>query len=167
MRFYAHTAEDESGQRLPESQWQLLRQHLLNVAGLAKQFAAPLGLAAEAELAGLLHDLGKYAKRFQARLHDNSIHGINHWSVGASAAFDQRSLEAALAIEGHHTGMPALLENDDEPGEGTGLESLKQRLLKLRDPKLALEVNGFAEAVPQLLFGTANTINTATSARPH
>jgi CRISPR-associated endonuclease/helicase Cas3 len=61
MRYYAHTAEDENGRPLPESsgRWQPLSEHLRNVAALAKQFAEPLGLAAEAELAGLLHDLGK------------------------------------------------------------------------------------------------------------
>jgi HD superfamily phosphohydrolase YqeK len=37
--------------------WQPLAEHLRNVAALARDFATPLGLAAEAELAGLLHDL--------------------------------------------------------------------------------------------------------------
>lgn len=149
MTFYAHTANDGCGKPLPESsgKWQLLHDHLRKVADLAKHFAAPLGLAGEAELAGLLHDLGKYAERFQDRLQDNSIHGVNHWSVGSSVAFAQRALEVAFAIEGHHTGMPAYLENDAE----TGLECLKERLLKLCDPKLAGEVNGFAEADSELL----------------
>ncbi|MGD1086755.1 MAG: hypothetical protein ABSA47_18610, partial [Verrucomicrobiota bacterium] len=60
MDFYAHTAEDGEGNRLPEEKWQPLSAHLRNVADLAKSFATPLGLAVEAELAGLLHDLGKY-----------------------------------------------------------------------------------------------------------
>jgi CRISPR-associated endonuclease/helicase Cas3 len=61
MNYYAHTAEDERGNPLPESsgKWQPLNDHLRNVADLAKQFAAPLGLAKKAELVGLLHDLGK------------------------------------------------------------------------------------------------------------
>src|ERR1035437_2792224 len=78
--YYAHTAVRSDGtpdQNL--ANWQLLSTHLRNVAELAKRFADPLGLGAEAGLAGLLHDLGKYAKRFSARLHDNSIHGINPW----------------------------------------------------------------------------------------
>ena len=68
MTYYGHTADDNAGRRLPEGHWQLLREHLRNVARLAKQFAEPLGLAEEAELAGLLHDLGKYREEFQAYL---------------------------------------------------------------------------------------------------
>ncbi|CAN5792019.1 CRISPR-associated helicase/endonuclease Cas3 [soil metagenome] len=156
MTYYAHTAKDADGNPVGVEAWQPLSTHLLNVARLAREFARPLRLEAEAEIAGLLHDLGKYSRRFQARLHDNSIRGINHWSAGASVAFQHRALEAAFAIEGHHTGMPAFLNNDDEPGAGTGLECLKQRLLKLRDPKLALEVNGFSESTFDLLnlFGS-------------
>lgn len=111
MNFYAHTAEDQDGKRLPRSDWQLLKNHLRQVAELAKCFASPLTIATEASLAGLLHDLGKYAVRFQARLDDNSIHNINHWAAGAVYAMDQ--LKAALvaySVDGHHTGLPAARE---------------------------------------------------------
>src|SRR6266516_7827025 len=94
MKFYAHTAKDENGKQLPKSAWQLLRDHILQVAELAKGFASALRLETEAFLAGLLHDLGKYAERFQARLDDNSIHGINHWAAGAVYAMDK--LKTAL-----------------------------------------------------------------------
>ncbi len=149
MEFFAHTAEGPDGSRLSAASghWQLLSVHLRNVAELAKQFATPLDLSVEAELSGLLHDLGKYAARFQARLHDNSIHGINHWSVGSLVAFEQRVLEVAFAIEGHHTGMPAFLDNDTE----TGLECLKERLLKVRDTNQAADINGFPETSAELL----------------
>jgi CRISPR-associated helicase Cas3/CRISPR-associated endonuclease Cas3-HD len=148
MDYFAHTAQRADGTPDPDPRhWQRLKDHLRNVAEQAKEFAAPLGLSAEADLAGVVHDLGKYAQRFQDRLRDNSIRGVNHWSVGSSIAFAQPALEAAFAIEGHHTGMPAYLENDAE----TGLECLKERLLKLRDSKAAAEVNGFAEDVADLL----------------
>ena len=52
VNYYAHSANDGG-----EEHWQPLHVHLRNVATLAKQFAGPLGLANEAELAGLLHDL--------------------------------------------------------------------------------------------------------------
>lgn len=69
MNYYAHTAQGPDGRPDKDrSRWQLLRDHLGNVARIARRFAAPLGLADEAELAGLLHDLGKYRDEFQAYL---------------------------------------------------------------------------------------------------
>jgi len=146
MIFFAHTAEDESGNRLPQSHWQPLATHLRNVSELAAKFAAPFGAREEALIAGLLHDLGKYSERFQQRLADPSIHGINHWSVGSAEAMTQRAFESAFAIEGHHTGMPAFSENDIE----TGLECLKERVNKMRS-HFASEVNGFGESLPELM----------------
>ena len=61
--FYAHTGTPE---------WQPLAEHLREVARRAHAHGAPLGLADEAELAGLLHDLGKYARRLLARLIEHS-----------------------------------------------------------------------------------------------
>lgn len=147
--FYAHTAEDAHGNRLPEAsgKWQSLADHLRNVAGLAANFAEPFGAADEARLAGLLHDLGKFSDRFQARLRDPSIHGINHWSMGTlSAAMTYRHLPAAFAIEGHHTGMPAFAENDAE----TSLEALRPRLANLARPDSAAKLNGFPESLTEL-----------------
>ena len=83
MNYYAHTAVNSDGTPDPDTaRWQLLSTHLRNVADLGERFGEPLGLGAEAWLAGVRHDLGNHAKRFQARLHDNSIHGINHWAAG-------------------------------------------------------------------------------------
>jgi hypothetical protein len=100
MNYYAHTAEDENGKPLPEDsgQWQPLRTHLANVAKLAGRFAAPLNLTAEATLAGLLHDLGKYAERFQARLRNPAVHGINHWAAGAAHAATLKASAVCLTL---------------------------------------------------------------------
>ncbi|NDC75403.1 CRISPR-associated endonuclease Cas3'', partial [bacterium] len=148
MTYYAHTAEDSQGKRLPEScgVWQPLSAHLRNVAELAATFAAPFGASSEAHLAGMLHDLGKYSARFQARLRDPSIHGINHWSMGTLAAVQQKHLPGAFAIEGHHTGMPAFADND----AATSLEALKPRLANLANPLTAEKINGFPESLTEL-----------------
>lgn len=112
MNYYAHTAETATGDRDPnKSRWQLLSEHLRNVAERAEKLAAPCGLADEARLAGMLHDLGKYGKRFQQRLENPSIRGINHWAHGAFAAW-KSSRVSAFAIDGHHTGIPAAMRDN-------------------------------------------------------
>ena len=110
MEYYAHTAVRADGKpELDTAKWQLLSRHLLNVAELAKRFAKPLGLAAEAWLAGLLHDLGKFRDEFQAYLRGERGSSIDtqHAVFGAAwAAEDGRSLLAAtLAVAGHHAGL--------------------------------------------------------------
>ncbi|GDY20655.1 hypothetical protein LBMAG56_20010 [Verrucomicrobiota bacterium] len=86
---------------------------LRSVAAVAKRFAAPPKSSAEAELAGLLHDLGKYAQRFQARLQDNFIHGNNDWGAGAARAAELRCHTSAFAVDGHYSGIA--------PRNGNGL----------------------------------------------
>ncbi len=109
MIYYAHTAEDAAGKRLPESEWQLLSDHLRNVAELAANFAAYFGASNEARLAGLLHDLGKYRPEFQAYLRGERASSVEtqHAIFGAAWAADE-SRQApctALAIAGHHAGL--------------------------------------------------------------
>jgi CRISPR-associated helicase Cas3/CRISPR-associated endonuclease Cas3-HD len=96
--FYAHSAN-------ACGQWHRLKDHLCAVSKLASRFAGNSPWAQEAALAGLLHDLGKYADRFQARL-EGKDSGLDHWSQGAWIAISQyRSIAAALAIQGHHVGL--------------------------------------------------------------
>jgi CRISPR-associated endonuclease/helicase Cas3 len=137
MKFFAHTANDELGKPLSESsgQWQFLNDHLRNVANLAKQFATPLGLTAEAELTGLLHDLGKYAERFQLRLRNPAVYGINHWAAGTAHAAALKAGAVAFAADGHHTGIPAL--NEAEAGT-----PLRQTVASFADTNRRLELTG-------------------------
>lgn len=103
MNYYAHTAEDESDGILPECHWQSLAEHLRSVAELAKGFARPLGMEAEAELAGLLHDLGKYQPGFQHYL----VHGhprSPHAYIGAAVLLSKSS-RLANVIASHHAGL--------------------------------------------------------------
>lgn len=88
-----------------QGDWQLLSEHLRNVAERAREYAAPLGWGDAAYQLGLLHDLGKYGDRFQARLrHEES--GIDHWSAGAWQARALKQSPLALMIAGHHLGLP-------------------------------------------------------------
>ena len=95
---YAHSA-DTFGR------WHPLNDHLSAVAKLAEAHAAVAPWADEAKLAGLFHDLGKYADRFQERLKGKDS-GLDHWSQGAWIALaGHRAIAAALAIQGHHVGL--------------------------------------------------------------
>ena len=118
LKFYAHTGTPY---------WQPLTAHLREVARRARIHGAPLGLAEEAELAGLLHDLGKYAQRFQQRLKSPAtVNGVNHWAAGAFVASKMKHMAGAYVIDGHHTGLPARTDT-------THGESLQQTLLKFGD----------------------------------
>lgn len=146
MNYYAHTAKHPDGQPDPdERNWQLLSEHLRNVSALAERLAAPLNLAPQGELAGLLHDLGKYAERFQARLHDPSVRGINHWAAGTTRARELNAWSVAFSVDGHHTGIPAL--NSNESGR-----SLRQTVEAFADTNHRLELTGHCpESIEELL----------------
>lgn len=58
--YYAHSLPGR-----PQKEWQLLEDHLKNVAELAKGFAEEFGAGEWGYLAGLWHDLGKYSPPFQ------------------------------------------------------------------------------------------------------
>ena len=105
--YFAH-----SGQREDHSDWQLLKDHLLGVAGLAKRFAeearpGDAEFAQAAYTAGLLHDLGKYRPEFQEYIRDKRVksESTRHKQVGAARALASRRIDLATAIMGHHAGM--------------------------------------------------------------
>lgn len=109
MDYFAHTAQGPDGQPDKDrARWQLLRDHLVNVARIARRFADPLGLADEAELAGLVHDLGKYRDEFQAYLRGERGSSLEtqHAIYGAAWALEpHQQLGTMLGVAGHHAGI--------------------------------------------------------------
>lgn len=115
VEFYAHSTE-----RTDRSDWQLLRDHLLSVGGLAAQSASPFGGESLAGIAGLLHDLGKYTAEFQGRL-AGDFPRLDHATWGARVACERYGAIGQLlayGIAGHHAG----LANGAEGGERTALK---------------------------------------------
>jgi CRISPR-associated endonuclease/helicase Cas3 len=127
MRFWAHS--DPSGPpEDPKANWQPLAEHLENVGKLARTLAS---LAAPdhahfqeiAEWSGLLHDLGKYQDCFQQMIRPGGTGRCPHAIYGAAVAYagdnqskGLRAAHIALAIAGHHAGMP------DMVGDGSSLQ---------------------------------------------
>lgn len=101
-----------------------LSAHLSSVAQLAAEHASAFDGAAHAELAGLWHDVGKYANDFQAKLRaaatiaadahveaeDEIAAGrkVDHSTAGAFYAAGRsptHALPIVFAIAGHHAGL--------------------------------------------------------------
>lgn len=122
-----------------EGQPQPLAEHLRAVSALARGLAAAFRAEDEAAVAGLFHDLGKYAARFQQRLCNPAIHGVNHWAAGSvHCAAALRASLAAYSIEGHHAGLPAF-------------DDLRETCLKARDRERWHEHTRCTESVSELV----------------
>ena len=136
--YYAHSRTG-----LPCSTWEPLEVHLHRVADGdpdsnltgAADFADAFGAGNWGRLAGLWHDLGKFAPKFQNYLRETAnlaeddpqrlqLRGsVDHATAGALHAVRQLGPAGRLlayAITGHHAGLP---NTNAEPGERSSLES--------------------------------------------
>jgi CRISPR-associated endonuclease/helicase Cas3 len=117
---------------------QSLEEHLLGVAAIAKSFASKIGLEAQGELIGLLHDLGKYSDEFQVYLKSavglikqdedgfvdaKGLKGkVDHSTAGAQLVWEKLSKKGllgqtvgqvlSLCIASHHSGLIDCLSSD-------------------------------------------------------
>jgi CRISPR-associated endonuclease/helicase Cas3 len=133
MQYYAHSRKGED-----QSKWQLLIDHLTRTGELAEKFGKDASVSELARIAGLMHDIGKYSKEFQARL-KGSPQKVDHATAGAreiralfSKDQNQKHLADILAycIAGHHTGLPDYGSHTDVDGDGTLLSRLEKKALK-------------------------------------
>ena len=134
MTWYAHSPSDDN----PEV-WQPLDEHLRNVADAASLFASEFGCERWGYSIGLQHDIGKACEVFQERLRGSSKR-VDHATAGAALAIEgyhDRGLgdlvgqTIALAIAGHHGGIPNYLAQ-----EGGERAPLFERLERVSDNRL-------------------------------
>jgi CRISPR-associated endonuclease/helicase Cas3 len=153
--------------------WQGLTDHLIGVATLASQFADKLGLGDIGELAGLLHDLGKFSQAFQAYLKSatgalnqdededwvdaRSLKGkVDHSTAGAQFAWQALGQGGqpeqiagqvlALCIASHHSG---LIDCIGAGASSFGEDLFNRRMKKAQEQTHLDEVLRVAD--PQLL----------------
>lgn len=110
-----------------------LKEHLLQTAERAGEFAAVFGFRQWGRIGGLWHDLGKYAPAFQRKLaaagaeaHLEARARVDHSTAGAVHAVEHFNLAGRLfayLIAGHHAGLP------DWEADCSGKAALSQRLL--------------------------------------
>ncbi len=121
MDYIAHLRGDGTAQPL--------REHLQAVAEMAAAFAKPFGAEDQAYRAGLLHDMGKYAKTSQYHMqHPDETAPCDHSTAGAMEALKNRDLPGALAVAGHHCGLPEPGHRGDSPQEPTMMGRSKRTL---------------------------------------
>jgi len=113
-QFFAHSLPDAA-----QSRWQILRDHLIAVSSLSGERGAKFRSEQVAELAGLLHDLGKYSHEFQQRL--NGGDRVDHSTAGAvemlrlgGAGPQIMAQLVAHCIAGHHAGLPNSIGDLDQ-----------------------------------------------------
>jgi len=94
----------------PQTKWEPLRHHLDAVGARARANGVASGIAALAEVAGRLHDIGKCSAAFQAYFsgEKSEVRGPDHSTAGARAAvahYGSVGRLLAFGIAGHHSGL--------------------------------------------------------------
>ncbi|HBJ87784.1 MAG TPA: CRISPR-associated endonuclease Cas3'' [Verrucomicrobiales bacterium] len=148
VTYFAHTLEGR-----PQEDWEPLERHLQEVAKLAGKFADAFGAKDWGRLAGLWHDLGKYSREFQAKLHGEHFQ-IEHTGAGAALAKEKiRSGWETLAfvIAGHHAGL-ANWQNKEDHDTSTPLVTRVERAGAMLEKCRALMEANNDEAMKQLLL---------------
>lgn len=107
QNYYGRKTVNDSG----IEEYQLLADHLRNVAALAKQYASDFTNPVIGEIEGLLHDIGKYSEDFQKRIRSENIK-TDHSSAGAYIAKELAIKGCnpfygllSYSIAGHHSGL--------------------------------------------------------------
>lgn len=131
-QYYAHSRENTE-----ETGWQLLKDHLIATGNLAVELGCDAGVSQLAQVAALLHDIGKYSHAFQDRLL-GSKRQVDHATAGARevvALFPNpphRDFAELLSycIAGHHSGLPDYGSMGDLDTDGTLLARREKKKLE-------------------------------------
>lgn len=118
--YLAHISED--GMRK-----ETVKQHLNEVANMAERFARPFHGEKEAFRVGSVHDVGKYMPVFQCRIRGENIQ-VDHSTAGAKVLYEAKDALGAMAVAGHHGGLPDFGNRTDTADNLTLIGRCKREL---------------------------------------
>jgi CRISPR-associated endonuclease/helicase Cas3 len=132
---------------------QSLVQHLLGVARRAKDFAAHFHGEDHANLAGLLHDLGKADAEFQKRISKEGGEKRPHAHHGAAMALEHQLWPVAFAINGHHAGLHNRSDLQQIPSKWASPSKTSVEMLKGDTgwPEQTWPISEFGKTLPKWL----------------
>lgn len=106
MQYYGRKIEIDG-----EIKYQLLKEHLDNVAGLCEEFINPISSKRIGTVLGYLHDVGKYSEDFQRRIRGENIR-VPHADGGAKILEEYYADTTnpiyrlmTYVVYGHHNGL--------------------------------------------------------------
>lgn len=155
--------------RTSDHGYETCAEHLAMAGCLAGGFAKGFGYLDDGLLAGLVHDLGKYSDAFQRRIRNPDHCGpVDHSTAGALLLMRHVCPLAAMAVAGHHAGLPDLGSYGEL--EGSTFMSRMNRARRSGDCNpLALAQAGEAQLdIPQSAFlhGTRSAKPMTSGKRP-
>lgn len=116
--------------RSSDHEIQDVQTHLNEVAALARRYGSPANLGAHAELAGLLHDMGKYTQVFTNYIENAVYHQkvsatkIDHSTAGAKYLYERHYKThpyvveiIGMAVLSHHAGLQNFIQLDLAPSD--------------------------------------------------
>ncbi|MCD7867113.1 MAG: CRISPR-associated helicase Cas3' [Clostridiales bacterium] len=120
--YLAHISEDKERS-------QTIENHARGVAELAKVFAEAFGYEEWGYCAGILHDIGKYSRKFQQRIRGEDVK-VDHSTAGAQACWERKGWYTGLSycIAGHLAGLPDTGEKNEGSSSGTMRGRLKKNV---------------------------------------
>lgn len=119
---------------------QTVKDHCENVATMAAKFASVFDASEIAYKAGLLHDVGKYSDEFQEHIINSDNRLVDHSTAGAMVAAKKKEWEIALAVAGHHSGIPDFGSVADTASDNTLLGRIHRNLPDFQSYKQEIDV---------------------------
>lgn len=138
LNYYAHISEDGTRK-------QTVLEHLKGTAELAGNFAGEFGYSDWGACLGMLHDIGKYTRKFQERLLGSALR-VDHATAGAQLCHELFCRTAdrqkggfyfmlGYCIAGHHSGLPDFGGSLDTGSSPSYLGRMKKKVEDYKDYK--------------------------------